>query len=148
MCLCEPVEPSIAFNGRDRHWNFHPLLRNIGSAAQRSAVVVENRAARAAAVLAVAAGFDDCGHLLVGKELCHFVDQFLPLHIGAQPGLHLWGHAACAGIHRELGDVLQFLLAVAVEKGFVYRRHLAHGAVEHHLAGQFALVLVEYPSRL
>jgi hypothetical protein len=75
MGLREPVKAAIALDGRNDDGDFDTMIREIGRAAERSAIVVKEGSSGAAAVGSVAAGLDDRCHFLVGEELRDLVDQ-------------------------------------------------------------------------
>ena len=140
--LCEAVEAAVALNGSDGDWNLDALFRDVGCAAEGCAVVVKEGSAGAAAVFAIARGFDDGGDLFVGEEGGDFVDEPVAFDVGLEPALHIGAHAAASG-DRKVREVGEFLVGVAGEEGFVDGGHFAHGAEEDDFAFELALGLVE-----
>jgi hypothetical protein len=143
VSLGEAIEASITLDGGDGYGDLDGLAGDVGRAAEGGAVVVEEGAAGAAAVLGVAAGLDDGCDFFIGEELRDLVDEAQALCAGGEAGLHFGRDAAGGCAYREFGNVFEFFFGIAVEEGFVDGWDFAHGAEEDDFAGEFALVGVD-----
>ncbi len=97
----QPVHAAVILNRHHHDGQRVGVLPLVDFPAKADAIVVEDGAAGASAITAVAAGRDDCQRVLIRQKLSDLLPQLQALHV-------LLEEVAVARLERILGQLLQF----------------------------------------
>ena len=134
--LQKAIYAAIILNGHHHQRERIGVLPFVCLPAKAGAAVVEDGPARTSTIAAVAAWGDDRQGMLVRQKLSDLPAQLQALHV-------LLDEVPAARLDWILGKLLQFGVVQAHPEGFFDGRHVAHGAIQHDLPSQFALVFIE-----